>query len=274
MTPLRLYLKPLVEPANALKSLRDVLQASHQVRGSAGGGFPIERYRDEYVRWVERIENQLRYLTRDPEALTMFQTERYWRIRAVATGDGAVPWSLITAELDLQTDALEELVNDLQRRVDQLESRSGKLCVLDTNALLEYKPLHELPWSELVGSEVRLIVPLRVVEELDAKKYSSRKDLAQRARRLLRQLDETLGTDNAGSVMEGVTIELPIDGGPRRRPADADEEILDTCEEWQQFTSQPVHLLTADIGMKRRALARKLLVVTPGPNYQRVPDGE
>jgi predicted ribonuclease YlaK len=103
---------------------------------------------------------------------------------------------------------------------------------------------------------VRLIVPLRVVEEFDAKKYSGSKR-PERARALLPRLEALVGRDGSpGSVANGVTIEVPVEPRSRSRPADADEEILAFCAELPQLVGATATLVTADTAMRLRAGAK------------------
>jgi predicted ribonuclease YlaK len=119
---------------------------------------------------------------------------------------------------------------------------------------------------------VRLVGSLRVVEEIDAKKYSSRKDLADRARRLLPRLESQLGSAGApAAIATGVTIEVPFDAGARHRPVDADQEVLDACDEMRQLAGKAVTLVTFDTAMRLRALARRLATLRLGDEHRRTP---
>jgi predicted ribonuclease YlaK len=143
--------------------------------------------------------------------------------------------------------------------------------VLDTNVLLHFQPPDQVDWPAVVGTpEGRLVLPLRVVEELDEKKYTARDNLADRARRLLSQLQTQLATSAGGPtpLRENVTIEVPVDDGPRRRTLDADQEILDTCRELQSG-GQGVTLVTDDTGMNLRGTAQGTRVVAMPETYLR-----
>jgi predicted ribonuclease YlaK len=110
-----------------------------------------------------------------------------------------------------------------------------------------------------------------VVEELDGKKYSNSAKLAPRARALLPLLEELVGDDGAARrLQEDVTIEVPVEPGPRSRPADADEEILAACVELSQLTGVAVTLVTGDTAMRLRARAQGTNVVALGDKYLRV----
>ena len=73
---------------------------------------------------------------------------------------------------------------------------------------------------------------------------------------------------NAGAPHElraNTTIEVLIEPSPRYRPTDADEEVLETCRELQQYGQQRVWLVTTDTAMRLRAQALNVAVV-PMPN--------
>jgi predicted ribonuclease YlaK len=52
-----------------------------------------------------------------------------------------------------------------------------------------------------------------------------------------------------------VTIEVPVASGARSRPADADQEILETCLEVHQFSGREATLITGDTAIRIRAEA-------------------
>jgi rRNA-processing protein FCF1 len=274
----RLFLKDGVDPDTAASRLRDLVGESRNLRGRVPGTNVASgiRFRDLYIDWVDTVEKQISDLTLDPEAPTMLHTPRYWRIREIDDRTTRV-FPLIESEIDLQAAALERLAADLDQRARRARTAPGDLTVLDTNVLLHYQPPEQIPWPRLVGcKEVRLVIPLRVLEELDAKKYASRSDLADRARRLLPQLERVLGPAGApGPLADGVTIEVPlVDDGRRLRTQDADDEILETCRELGLFTGKAVSLVTADTAMRLRAQSRGLRVVCMPHQYARKQDND
>ena len=214
----RLYLKEGLDAGQALAELRRQITAG---RNTISGG-TYDRRRDGYIRWAEVMPQVLSGLTHDSAIVTMLYTDRYWHIR---TGSPD-PWQTLDGEAKFQIDRLEGMANDLQERVNRLSAAPGHITVLDTNVLLHYQRPDSVRWDAIVHQPaVRLVVPLRVVEELDAKKWSRRDDLAGRARRMLSYLEGEVRPDGApGTLRDNVTIEVPIDRGPRLRPDDADQE--------------------------------------------------
>jgi hypothetical protein len=68
-----------------------------------------------------------------------------------------------------------------------------------------------------------------------------------------------------------VTLEVLIEPGPRSRPEDADEEILDTCRELWDFSGQEggTTLVTNDVGMHLRAMGIGGIRTVPLPDEYR-----
>jgi predicted ribonuclease YlaK len=116
---------------------------------------------------------------------------------------------------------------------------------------------------------VRLVIPLRVIEELDAKKHARRRDLADRARRVLRRLEEQLGDRMTGPVADNVTISVLLNDEDRNGAAGADTEILATCALLGTITKQGVTLITSDTAMRLRAQAQRIRVWRVPQEYER-----
>jgi PIN domain len=117
-------------------------------------------------------------------------------------------------------------------------------------------PPSQIEWADVIGSPARLVVPLRVVRELDDKKATNTKPLRQRAEKRLHQLaGYTLG-DGPHEVRSDIGIEvvgsLDLDHSAERRPPiPADVEVLDTCEALATYNGgSGVCLLTGDLGMQ------------------------
>ncbi len=221
----------------------------------------VMRTRDNYLEWVEFTEIKLSELTHDAAVVEMLHTARYWEIRRLVPSD-ARPIPLIDGERRVQRDNLHGMRENLEMHVHRARSAPGHITVLDSNSLLHHQLPDSVNWPEVVGEEeVRLVIPLRVIEELDAKKYTESEKLQIRARALLPKLDAIIGSMGSPTPLRlGTTIEVPVEfisGAPRVRPIDADEEILFTCREMWQLSGQPggVTLITGDVAMRIRAEA-------------------
>ena len=244
------------------------MELGNVVGGSAGSS--VTNHVGLYLSKVEAVEVQLRNIFTDPAVWTRLRGDNYWAIRSL-TSTSPRPMVLINDEAQEQQRYVEGLMGQLKQLQERVVVAPGQLAVLDTNVLLHFQPPSQVDWRGVFGAnEVRLVLPLRVVEELDEKKYVSRNDLAQRARRLLSALwalvEPTKGAP--ARLADGVTIELPTDDGPRRRPLDADEEVLAECETLAAAGAD-VTLVTGDTGMSLRAVGRRLAVTRMPDKYLR-----
>ena len=258
-SPPRLHLRHGVSPARALEVLNERIAALDQLRRVGTGPDFVMACRDEYIMWVESTEQHLADVTPDLGVVDMLHTSRYWAIRALVPSD-ARPIPLIEGEIRAQRDALHRLRIDLETRIGRATSAPGHITVLDTHTLLHYQLPDSINWREVVGvDQVRLVIPLRVVEELDGKKYGGSQKLRERSRALLPRLDEMVGMGGTPGppIRDGVTLEVLIEPGARVKSVDADEEILDTCRELSQLSGQQggVTLVTGDTAMRMRAEA-------------------
>jgi rRNA-processing protein FCF1 len=230
----------------------------------------VERLRDAYLTWVEETENFFTNHTHDADLLSMLYTPGYWEIRQ-AHADSARPIPLIESETRRQIANLDLLREDLSRRRDRALAASGHITVVDTNVLLHYQLPDSVDWPTVVGqSDVRLVLPLRVIEELDAKKYTESERMRRKARDLLPKLRGLVGPAGAPQAVRGhTTIEAFIEPGPRTRSSDADTEILETAHELHQLSRQSVTIVTADTGMALRGETEGIPTVSMPEEYRR-----
>lgn len=256
--------------AATIEQLSECVRKGQDLGASAAGQGDWSHLND-YVRWVATTESQLRNAFTDVAIVHHLRSRAYWAIRDSDRQAFRVI-ELVNTEVAEQLTWLEGLTDRLRRLQVRLDEAPGRAVVLDTNVLLHYEVPWEVKWDTVVRQEdVRLVVPLRVVEELDEKKYTSRNDLADRARRLLSQLWEMLKDSAGGPVWarEHVTIEVLIEEGTRIRTVDADEEILDSCQQLRNVGRPPI-LVTGDTGMSLRAKALRLDVARMPDKYRRI----
>lgn len=256
-------------PLNAEGRLRDVATQGRNIAGGSAGE-SVAIHQNSYLAWVGTTESQLRNIFIDPTNWEHLYGERHWQIYGLGE-DSPRAIEMINKELNLQADWLDGLADYLKELVDRVRAAPGQITVLDTNVLLHFMPPDQVDWAQVVGvSQVRLVLPLRVVEELDEKKYTARDDLADRTRRLLSQLRAQLAPTAGGptELRSNVTIEVPVDDEQRRRTLDSDQEILDTCRELQSGGGSVV-LVTDDAGMTLRAAAQATAVIAMPETYLR-----
>jgi hypothetical protein len=258
----RLRLRDGVPPARALTVLRESAQLCRQI----GNSNPDVAFSD-YRAWVERTESQLAALTLDATIVQMLLTPRHFLIQEIGPNRLRL-WGPLYAERDFQATTLEALANDVQIRIERVAG-DGEPAVLDTNSLLHYQRPDNVSWPKVLGRDhVRLVVPLRVVEELDEKKYGRSDRLASVARDVLPWLEEAV-LRKAGKIRDDTTIEVPVDPTRRVRPENADREIIDECHEFREFGGQRATLVTGDTAMRLRAHAEAIATAAMPDEYLR-----
>ncbi len=262
--PLRLYLMDGVDASKAIDALTGRIYAAKNLSGSvaregtdpgANDRYMVRRQVD-YAEWVEVTEMELTNLTHDTDVLAIPYTSAYWEIlRLTPSSPRAV--AVIEAEIRRQIAGLEGLRDDLKRRLDRARCAPGHIAVLDTNVLLHHQLPDSVNWREIIDQQaVRIVIPLRVIEELDAKKYSDSDRIRDRARKRLPHLYKLVGPGGTPKALNDyATIEVFIEPGPRIRPADADTEILEATRDLRRLSDKGVTVVTGDTGMRLRAEA-------------------
>ena len=249
---------------SALDSLRSLrLQAGNVAAG--GGGIAPERHRDEYLAWVETAEVQLRSLFAAPDVWRKLYTDRYWHLREL-TSDTPRPYPLVDMEARWQVTRLERLAERLRQAQQFLELPAGSVAVVpDTNVFAHYRRFDEIRWPELAGAkQVRLVVPLLVLDELDKLSYKSRSG-GERAAGALRALAWLRGDSLPEApvhVREGTTLQFLVDPPGHQRRANSDDELLTRVEDLVAVVGEEVRVATGDYGMHVRARARGLRCLT------------
>jgi rRNA-processing protein FCF1 len=213
--------------------------------------------RDAYVRWTTDAELRLRTILHPEDAREFFSRDRHRDVCTMPLGNQLM--FLLNAELDALRHDLTDAVGYLKRHRDRMRAGAGFPIVVDTMVLLQSQRLDQVKWAPVVGDEARVMVPLRVIEEIEDKKYSDSKRLRKRARGLLPWIDHRFPEDFSGPVplTEHATIELILAERPRYRPNSADDEILEVAQDVLQFAGR-VKVLTGDTGMRGRARAEGL----------------
>jgi hypothetical protein len=260
-------LNPLADPAQAARQLRETAG-----RGAPGGSLTIlrdEHLINAYLAWAHDLERLIRNYFVEPDLDGLYST-RYWQIRAQGPTAPRL-YETVIQEATWQFDRLTAVADDLGERVERLAGDpTATFAVLDTNVFLHCRPLSDFEWGFVAAGSVRVIVPLRVIEELDARRRDRNAEICDRARAGIRLLRDHL-TDLSGPrghLNEHATIEAFVPAGRRDEVVSADTEILETAQELQQFTQRPTLIVTADYGMQLRAAASGLLVSEVPPDYQ------
>lgn len=257
-------------PLAAAETLRVlVMEAENVISGAAGVSWAD--HQRQYLLWVEQAETQLLNLFDEPASWQDLYSDRHWQLRSI-TEASQRPFVLMQSEIRDQVRRLTRIRDRLLRLGSWMDAAEGVFAVLDTHVLLHYLPADQIDWPSVVErSPIRLVVPLRVVEELDEKKYTARDDgVAARARGAVARLRH-LVLGNGGApvrLREGVTIEVPVVDEPRQRTFDADEEVLGACL-LLRAAGRDVVLVTGDAGLAIRAAAHHVATVDMPDLYAR-----
>jgi hypothetical protein len=227
--------------------------------------------RDEYVRWATSCERQLMGVMHRDDALAIFDNPRHRDICSMVPGSQTT--MLVSNEVQAKSAELGEIAAEIKETRASLLKAPGLPAVIDSNLLLESLRPDQIPWTSLIGQPSRLMIPLRVIEEIDRKKYDEKTRLRKVAREVLAWLEDLFTGSNNGPVRLGgpddTTIELLLADRPRYRPSDADEEILDKYHEVKLLTGA-AKLITADKGMRMRSRAESVDVIVIPDKYHRI----
>lgn len=227
-----------------------------------------EQLVSRYLRWVVNAEKRLRPVLRIDDLEELLLTRRYWAIYANPRGSSTAA----QLELESRRQALEDAAADIRRRRIRWRSQNSETAhiVADTNVYLHHpRAVDEIDWLQCIGlqgrvmTEVRLAIPVLVIDELDDNK---REKSRERARATLKQLYLAFGTQpeapwelkardrNHG----GVIAQLLLDDPSHVRLPRPDDELVDRCVELQSYVSDPVHFVSYDTGAVLRARAAGL----------------
>ncbi len=140
-------------------------------------------------------------------------------------------------------------------------------CFLDTNIFLEYRMFDEIDWPKLLNAtEVCLIVPKKVIQELDKHKNDPNSDRRRdRSRKVLRKLTDLTSTPES-VVRPNTRLEMHT-LAPKRTwleqhdydPEDNDDCIVGAAHYLKEtYSDRHVMLFTGDHGPLLKAIAVQL----------------
>jgi hypothetical protein len=186
-----------VDPSAVITGLRDLITQLQNVASTWGAGPDAWKYgQNAYLQAAETIEASLRsWFEDDDGAGAGIVGDGYTRVREM-TETTPRPYPLVSAEIGRQMRALRTLGEKLEALL-VLRDRPGEPVVLDTNVLMHFLRPDEVPWNQVLGvDQVRIILPIAVIDELDNKKYAGSDRMSGRAAlvlRVLRQHSNELG---------------------------------------------------------------------------------
>lgn len=242
---------------------------------SSGGGRDVGVYRDRYLHWSDTAERQLIWLFAGRAPIDELLSQRYWHIRQM-TSDTPHPWTLVQREAEVQRDRLAEyrLQLDHERELFSLDPDEHAV-VLDTNFFLHFQPVRNLNWSLIArGERIRLVFPMVILDELDAKTYHPNALLHGRAKQILKYLHEKRGDAPPESPVpfgdtERVRSQILLDPANHRPLPNADEEVLARSAHLSRLVDGRLTVGSGDHGMHVRASAQTLATWWPPDSLRR-----
>jgi hypothetical protein len=152
-------------------------------------------------------------------------------------------------------------------------------AVLDTNLFLHFKPVEQVDWRDcLDADEVALVVPRRIVMELDEQKDQNNKQkLRERARTALRRIEDIVLAGDDAAVRDRVTMEyadlLPPDFFAEHhldRDTPDDHLVATALDLQDEYADAQVVIVTDDTGPRLSAAQHDVETKRP-PDDWRLP---
>ncbi|MFD3405380.1 PIN domain-containing protein [Kribbella sp. NPDC058693] len=237
-----------------------------------------------YINAIDRTYSVLRQTFAVPDVADGLHSTAYWNLLSMRSANprgGFIHPDLMESvaharhgetnalrhEIETQIQALA----DARAQLDALKAlagRSGLPVVYDTNMLNHWQQPGDIDWKKVLKGQgetvkaTRLVVPLRVIDELDGQKYGQG-DLARKAAIAIRYLERVLRDSQPGQTVElreGVALEVWTDTDDRG--GDADLSILRCAADLDVLHPDTgARVLTNDFGMRLRARQMGLAVV-------------
>lgn len=230
----------------------------------------LDLMRDEWVTYrtysdaVDKVHGLLARTFAEPDLTGELYSATFWHVTSVNPN-----WSvtqedprLIAREVKAQLATLDSARAQLLR-LRALAERPGMPIVYDTNMLNHWQQPGGVLWRKVLSANglrprlVRLVIPMRVIDELDRQKYGHG-DLARKAATAIRYLDRIFSDRDKylpAEIRKGeATLEIWPDDHDRGRGTDADLEILRCASDLSLLLpNERTSVLTDDTGMRLRA---------------------
>ncbi|HEY7223052.1 MAG TPA: PIN domain-containing protein [Micromonosporaceae bacterium] len=257
----------------ALSEQANRLQDAKNVHGSAADRLLA------YLRWATDAGRALSTMLRQEDVRRLVLTDQFRLL--LSAGPGLIGADnerqrtlngLVIAETDARTADLEAAGQDLERRI-QRWAFTGICVMADTNFYMEHQDrfdeidfralLHGHTPEVLIRGHIRLLIPLAVIDELDAQKRRNEARQRARARCTLAIIDglfpkpdaqaDLWPTKDKQRIGDPITAELLFDPPNHVRLPRTDEEIIDRLIATEPVAGRDIYLITYDTNMSMRA---------------------
>jgi hypothetical protein len=262
----------LKSPGDVQSSIEDVDFLARKLADCLNVPRPNSKQaREAWLEWWAEADMKFRQLFAEDDLLVPL-AQAATEIRNLdipAPAHDAPILSFIVRERDVWVDRLGDVIRILNQ-VKGFVMRPGRVAVLDTSAFHEFDRFWVADWAKVTeadrpyasvpGLPVRLVVPLVVVEELDAQKRHPHGKVREAARDILRHLRDLprVSTDAFADVLrldDRVTVEILLDDRAHIRLPVNDAEIIDRAVYLRSVfpASARVILVSGDLSMEFRA---------------------
>lgn len=267
---MEIWPRPGVHGDALLRALQYVANTAQNVFNGGGG---TQEAIGLYLKWADSAAEQLAPVATAEDIDRLVLTQTYWATYQNSDVSQA-RLAKVRREVQGRVGVLDETVRDVQSLLLQWRrrSREERLMVLDTNVLLQHEAdVRSMPWHDLLEEQhasllnLRVILPMVVVDELDnAKRTNAR----TRARTTTRQLWEWPGSqpERSHPLVEqrrdgggGVSVEVLLDPPGHVRLPLADDEIVSRAAAVGHVRGEAIDFVTFDAGAAFRAGAAGLI---------------
>ena len=228
----------------------------------------------DYQRWSIGAAGFLGCKIASDDIEQLIFTRRHWMLlEMVVTGNDRIIHDLINAERTDRLRVFDGVIKALETIEKAWVGVTAKVVAADTNVYLHHEQyFNQINWEALAGSDqVRLLVPMAVVRELDKCKQgpqnktvsdTNKESIRTRARITSRLLRELMVDPKAVATLPtGVEVELLLDPLDHRRLDDTDSEIIDRVLTAKQLIGRSISMVTGDGGMQFTAATSGLGVI-------------
>lgn len=220
-----------------------------------------------YIGAVEKTYTQLRTCFAEPDLAGAIRGDAYWHLLTLGPVPAPpAPTEVIRASNEAYGRVISDVIRELDRAraeldaLTKLAARPGLPLILDTNVFHTWQRPDQIDWPTVLRGwketerTARLVVPLRVVDELDRQKYGNG-FLAESATKAVRFLQQTLAgrAGESASIRANHTATLEVWTQTEDRSPDADLAILRCAMDLDVLRAGGARVVTGDLGMQLRA---------------------
>jgi hypothetical protein len=271
-----LMLLSAVSPLDGLP-INELIKTFRQLKvdlnnASGGNAQALERYQ----RWANLAARTLSFYVAPEDVERLILTRRHWvlvELQANMQNNWLIS-DLLDAEREDRGRLFEAEIKALEEIQKAWTDRDSKVIAADSNVYIHHEEyFYDIDWRALADyDEVRLLIPMQVVRELDRQKRAGRNVpvsktnpelVSTRARHTNKRIRDVFeDVSSIVGLQPGVTAELLLDPVGHIGISDGDTEIIDRVRTAKQLLNRSVAIVTGDGNMQLGAKVAGLDVIT------------